>query len=962
MEDEQISVLMKYVRGEISFTEWIESGGVTADKEQDDENEVEMQDGDNEVEQDWDFATQEAQDDVSEELRTTDMVTFLVPDTVFDALSEMPVTNTSSQESIDQVTLPTEDTSMDPGDSHSAQTSQPSIRMTDLLLRGSGAKSAQKHGGTGVDEFMQEIPATQRRRTKSKRRKRFELPPKLKQTMGRANILWARGEIEEAKAVCMELIRQVPNCSEPFQTLGMMFEEQEDKAKALQFFLIAAYLSKSGDADEWAKLAMMSLELNDYDQAMTCYNQALKLEPANVAVLWDCAALCYQMDNSKKALEYYEKACQALSSSGDGAKYIDLVCELAKLYHENKSLKEATNILDAAFSKFPNHVNNQAINMLADLHMTSKAYETALQVILKHCDAKKEEVSRCSEESPLTSFSLLMSPNHRPDLTDSQSNNEEAKTNLILPEDFPIDLRVKIVVCLIYLRNLYPIKDLLYPLFLQSVDNVGDLYIDVADAYTENGDYEEALPILNILLGSNKYNVAGIWLRKGDCLHSDGRLEEAVSAYTQVVHLAPNHLEARLILASLHQQLGRPNQALEVLDDPRCSENTGDASENDAAIDTSSVYTEESDTDHTEKSTVQPREFRLLFHKCALLHSQNRSEEFMEAGMELFKLFLMDVYDSKGLAEMALKSNRFQTKVKKIEALVQEETRSKASVRSDNKVETGIRTEEWWDMFKKVVSKLSHHKRHADAQKLVLCALSSERFSKADYQIDLVFMSMVALYLNREYQMAFDASKILVLRDRHKPIVWNLMARITAKSGDSRHQRYILRLLIKHPDELPLVLFSGHNAAVSASYRFAIGEYVRAFRQVPHDPLVTLCLGLQYLHLACQRFPRSRHSCVVQGIIFMFQYLGLRGECQEAYYNLARAFHQLGLLQFALHYYNKALEFPLHEALKNPGQTPVKFSDKHDLHRETAFNLSLIYRASGNEIMAKELLMKHCWV
>ena len=136
------------------------------------------------------------------------MITFLVPDTVFDALSEMPVTNTSSQESIDQLTLPSEDTSMDPGDSHSAQTSQPSIRMTDLLLRGSGAKSAQKHGGTGVDEFMQEIPATQRRRTKSKRRKRFELPPKLKQTMGRANILWARGEIEEAKAVCMELIRQ----------------------------------------------------------------------------------------------------------------------------------------------------------------------------------------------------------------------------------------------------------------------------------------------------------------------------------------------------------------------------------------------------------------------------------------------------------------------------------------------------------------------------------------------------------------------------------------------------------------------------------------------------------------------------------------------------------------------------------------------------------------------------------
>lgn len=86
------------------------------------------------------------------------------------------------------------------------------------------------------------------------------------------------------------------------------------------------------------------------------------------------------------------------------------------------------------------------------------------------------------------------------------------------------------------------------------------------------------------------------------------------------------------------------------------------------------------------------------------------------------------------------------------------------------------------------------------------------------------FILSLTSTFDREYQMSFDAAKILVSRDRRKPIIWNLMARITAKSGDSRHNRYILRLLIKHPDELPLVLFSGHNAAVSASYRFAIGK------------------------------------------------------------------------------------------------------------------------------------------
>ena len=40
----------------------------------------------------------------------------------------------------------------------------------------------------------------------------------------------------------------------------------------------------------------------------------------------------------------------------------------------------------------------------------------------------------------------------------------------------------------------------------------------------------------------------------------------------------------------------------------------------------------------------------------------------------------------------------------------------------------------------------------------------------------------------------------------------------------------------------------------------------------------------------------------------------------------------------------------------------VQFSGKHDLHRETAFNLSLIYRASGNELIARELLRKHCCI
>ena len=44
------------------------------------------------------------------------------------------------------------------------------------------------------------------------------------------------------------------------------------------------------------------------------------------------------------------------------------------------------------------------------------------------------------------------------------------------------------------------------------------------------------------------------------------------------------------------------------------------------------------------------QDFRLLFHKCALLHSQNRIDEFLEAGIEMFRLFFIDVYYLKDLA------------------------------------------------------------------------------------------------------------------------------------------------------------------------------------------------------------------------------------------------------------------------------------------------------------------------
>lgn len=59
---------------------------------------------------------------------------------------------------------------------------------------------------------------------------------------------------------------------------------------------------------------------------------------------------------------------------------------------------------------------------------------------------------------------------------------------------------------------------------------------------------------------------AAVWLRFGECLNALGELQAAAQAYESVVVLAPTHMEARVRLSALKQQLGDYDEALRVLD------------------------------------------------------------------------------------------------------------------------------------------------------------------------------------------------------------------------------------------------------------------------------------------------------------------------------------------------------------------------------------------------------------
>lgn len=57
------------------------------------------------------------------------------------------------------------------------------------------------------------------------------------------------------------------------------------------------------------------------------------------------------------------------------------------------------------------------------------------------------------------------------------------------------------------------LKPLLTTLVEQNPEEMGDLYLDVAEAFLDVGEYNSALPLLSALVCSERYNLAVVWLR-----------------------------------------------------------------------------------------------------------------------------------------------------------------------------------------------------------------------------------------------------------------------------------------------------------------------------------------------------------------------------------------------------------------------------------------------------------------
>uniref|UniRef100_A0AAZ3NQ31 General transcription factor IIIC, polypeptide 3 n=1 Tax=Oncorhynchus tshawytscha TaxID=74940 RepID=A0AAZ3NQ31_ONCTS len=757
-----------------------------------------------------------------------------------------------------------------------------------------------EEGPSAGDVFALEMELNRENKKMMKeRRNRSKLPRALRGLMGEANIRYARGDKEDAVLMCMEIIRQAPLAYEPFSTLAMIYEDQGDMEKSLQFGLIAAHLNPS-DCEEWVKLADMSLEQDNIRQAIICYTKAIKYDPSNVRYLWERCSLYEQVGEHKQSMDGYRRILNLLPPT-DGEHFMQLSRDMAKSYYESSDLPSAMGVMEEALRRHPELVTDESINMAAELYIANHQHDKALQVLVQFCGI------------------VLERGEPKPDLAE-----EELLSNIT-----PYNLSVSECIKGIFLHPLYPPQSMLTSLMEQSPEELGDLYLDVAEAFLDQGEYNSALPLLSALVCSERYNLAVVWLRHAECLKALGHMEVAVKSYNKVVQMAPLHLEARLCLSTLQQQLGRPLCALKALEP---------------------MY--DPDTLAQDASAAQ-QELKLLLHRSTLLRSQGRLDDYLDTMLTMLAMLLKVAMTR---AQVCVKASmwagvRHLRLVKVSKDLVSDIHDQEAAYQDISGKTSVLSREDWWLLLVRCVCTLCEMKRFKEAELLVDSSL--EFYSFYDVKVkrkELEFFGLSAAFLDHNYRKAYDYIRLTLMEKQEWPMLWNVFNQVTLHSQDVRHHRFCLRLMMKNPDNHALCVLSGHNALVSGSFKHALGQYVQAFRSKPDEPLYSLCVGLTFFHMASQKFVVKRHPLILQGFSFLWRYVEQRGPCQESMYNLGRALQQMGLAHLAIHYYHKALNTPLHSLLPQ------------DLRREIAFNLSIIYQASGNTEMVRHLINTYCTV
>lgn len=210
------------------------------------------------------------------------------------------------------------------------------------------------------------------------------------------------------------------------------------------------------------------------------------------------------------------------------------------------------------------------------------------------------------------------------------------------------------------------------------------------------------------------------------------------------------------------------------------------------------------------------------------------------------------------------------------------------------------------------------------------------------------------------------------------PLAHTMNVILNHQSYPGKAIRTLERLLLKHPDSMPIRMLLGHGCLVHQNYECALQHYLHLHAHAPRHALVLLLIGITKLQISLKKLNQYRHHDLTVAFAFLYQYVETKKAesdtqpfaTQEAYYNLARACQYVGLAYLAIPYYQKVLSLSADatvrvtqkvrrqpDAYQREPPTPLS-----SLHAEAAHNLACVYAQTGSPELARRVYAQYCRV
>eukprot|EP01135_Chromosphaera_perkinsii_P006660 Nk52_evm62s554 gene=Nk52_evmTU62s554 len=809
------------------------------------------------------------------------------------------------------------------------------------------------HRGTNrqIKEFHEELDKARPRGKKGQgRRKKAEPTAANRLRIGAANLAYSRSNYDEVIEICEQVMDDQPECSDPYYLLGMVYDDKGDKYRYMVYTSHALDITGEVNVDARAELGDIALEHEHWVLAAHNFSRVLKEEPKNVEFLDKHIVACEKLGKEQKVIENLKKILEQRPDHASALR------RLAMLYYERNETEKGAHYMTQVIGDSYGDASYDDINILCDMYEKQNRFQDVYNVVSKKLE---------TEEKDLSSEADLQ--NVRKDIV-----GRLCVASIMLAGDDrssqPFGNICSSSIAVMLNRNSSQSDERLYrvALALIAMDSNDDAVKMLLKIENKSPDVLKSL---------------------AECYYKLDELKLSCKFYEMALEHLSDNKSVRIGLSIVYQRLNQsPAKSRQLL------EGLGDDVSFQEGLAMAATSTKNNYAKLRKDYLIQTNlNLKALIHLCEIVLAQGCYEEYLGLSTQLLRAYFAIRLVRKTFPPRDLSSvGGFFDPDNSQLSLVRQLKINESCINIDSyeimiveKAFENIRPGNWKSLLENTCKLLRVVENYTMIFEYLCFVIPLNLFDDYEFCVKLKYIFADCCYQLGHYKCGFEVMRKLFYYDGNVNLksnihFWVLLNKFSCRERGAYRQvgRAIIRTYQKREKEATveegdkyLAFLAGNSALEKKNYKRSKEIYLKYLKFYSNKALPNLCISLSYLHLTTQRSCGERHKLLAKCLVFILRYSFFRkGYFQEIYFNLGRLFHSVRLLPLAIYYYNRALNSPSGAKVKHGEKKYAKAlddpnaSDNSDIRREIAFNLSAVYRDTGQLALFRNILLKYCIV